>query len=140
MAITAADRMIKPSAGVLTASVRFHGQVIEAIDLKLERPLQVLAGLHGKRPADCLRLLPLLFPLCGTAHASAALQAIEAAASVVPEPVHALARSALAMAVRLAAEVWRTCIDWALLTQTGSAEAGRAGAASGSADRAGDLP
>lgn len=110
--------MIKPSAGVLTASVRFHGAEIEAIDLKLERPLQVLAGLHGKRPADCLRLLPLLFPLCGTAHALAALQAIEAAATVVPEPVHASARSTLAMADRLAAQVWRTCIDWASLTQT----------------------
>jgi len=108
--------MTTPGAGLLTAQVRFHGSVIEAIELKLQRPLQLLAGFHGKRPAECLRLLPLLFPLCGTAHALAALQAIEVAASMKPGLAHATARKALAVSDMLAAQVWRTCIDWAQLT------------------------
>lgn len=110
--------MANLSAGVLSARVRSSGARIEAIDLHLERTLQLLAGFKGKHPADCLRLLPLLFPLCGTAHVLAALQAIEAAAAIEPAPTHASARGTLAMADMLAAAVWRTCIDWAQLAGT----------------------
>lgn len=103
------------SAGSLTARVRCRGQDIDAIDLVLERPVHVLAGLCRKTPADCLRLLPLLFPLCGTAHALAALQAIEAATALTPGPAQQAARDTLALADRCAAQVWRSCIDWASL-------------------------
>lgn len=104
--------MSLPNAGVLNVRVRFHGRTIEVIELVLERPVQILAGLHGKHPADCLRLLPRLFPLCGTAHALAALQAVEAAAAMAPGEAHAAARVTLAQADKLAAQVWRNCIDW----------------------------
>lgn len=107
--------MKMPSAGVLLAQVHSHGSDIDTIDVHLERPLRVLAGLHGKHPADCVHLLPLLFPLCGKAHALAAMQAIEAATSTLPEPAHVAARGTLALADALAAQVWRTCIDWSQL-------------------------
>lgn len=110
--------MARLSAGHLTARVRCSGRDIASIDLILDRPLRVLSGFHGKPPADCLRLLPLLFPLCGTAHVLAALQATEAAASMVPASAHAAARNTLALADMLAAQIWRSCIDWAHLTRT----------------------
>jgi coenzyme F420-reducing hydrogenase alpha subunit len=98
--------------GRLDASVHFRGADIDAVELHLHRPLQVLAGLHGRPVDECLRLLPLLFPLCGTAHALSALQAVEAALHVELEPAQRVARTALAMADATAAHVWRTCIDW----------------------------
>lgn len=110
--------MPRLSAGHLTARVGYQGSDIASIDLILERPLRVLSGFHGKPPADCLRLLPLLFPLCGTAHVLAALQATEAATSIVPASGHAAARNTLALADMLAAQIWRSCIDWGQLTRT----------------------
>jgi Ni,Fe-hydrogenase I large subunit len=102
-------------AGRLDAYVRFRGVDIDAVELHLHRPLQVLAGLCGKSVDECLRLLPLLFPLCGTAHALAALRAVEAALRVEPEPAQQVARTTLALADATAAHVWRSCIDWAQL-------------------------
>ena len=103
--------------GWLGARVRCRGVDIDAVELQLHRPLQVLAGLNGRSVDECLRLLPLLFPLCGTAHALAALQAVEAALGVEPEPAQRLARATLATADAMAAHVWRTCIDWAQLLE-----------------------
>jgi Ni,Fe-hydrogenase I large subunit len=104
--------MFGESAGVLHARVRCRGAEIDAVELQLRRPLELLTGLHGKSPDECLRLLPLLFPLCGMAHALAALQAIEASLGIEPDPAHLAARATLALADATAAHVWRTCIDW----------------------------
>jgi hypothetical protein len=101
--------------GRLDAYVRFRGVDIDAVALHLHRPLQVLAGLNGKPVDECLRLLPLLFPLCGTAHALAALQAVEAALRVESDSQQLVARTTLALADATAAHIWRTCIDWAQL-------------------------
>jgi hypothetical protein len=60
-------------------------------------------------------MLGLLFPLCGAAHAIAALRAIEAAAGIVPDPAHEAARRAIALADALAAHAWRGEFDWASL-------------------------
>ncbi len=103
--------------GLLTARVRAEGVRIAGVDLQLLRPLQILKGLSGRTPEECLRLLPLLFPLCGSAHALAALQAVEDAAGIVPDPAHVAARATLVLADAMAAHVWRECIDWMQLLQ-----------------------
>lgn len=101
--------------GLLTAWVQAQGGRIAGVDLQLQRPLEVLKGLDGRAPAECLRLLPNLFPLCGSAHALAALQAVEAAAGIALEPAHLAVRGTLALADAMAAHVWRECIDWMAL-------------------------
>lgn len=109
--ITAAD------GGLLTARVRAEGVRIAGVDLQLQRPLQILRGLDGRTPEECLRLLPLLFPMCGSAHALAALQAVESAAGIAADPAHEAARATLVLADAMAAHVWRECIDWMHLLQ-----------------------
>ena len=104
--------MASLTGGSLVARVHCRGPEIDAVDLELQRPLKVLSGLRGRPVDECLRLLPMLFSLCGTAHALAALQAVEVAVGHQPEPAHRAARATLALADALAAQVWRTCIDW----------------------------
>lgn len=103
--------------GILVARVRADGSRIAGVDLQLQRPLRILTALEGRQPEEVLRLLPLLFPLCGSAHALAALQAVENAAGIAPDPAHVSARSTLALADAMAAHVWRECIDWMQLLQ-----------------------
>lgn len=91
-----------------------HGEVLSA-DLTLHRPLAVVSVALGRTPADFLRMLGLLFPLCGAAHAIAALRAIESAAGIAPDPAHEAARRAIALADALAAHAWRSEFDWAPL-------------------------
>ena len=91
-----------------------RGELLSA-DLSLRRPLAVVEVALGRTPADFLRLLGLLFPLCGAAHAIAALRGIEAAAGIVPDPAHEAARRAIALADALAAHAWRSEFDWAPL-------------------------
>lgn len=117
MTAPGASGIAAADGGTLIARVRADGSRIAGVDLQLQRPLRILKALEGRTPEECLRLLPLLFPLCGSAHALAALQAVENAAGIAPDPAHVSARSTLALADAMAAHVWRECIDWMHLLQ-----------------------
>ncbi|MFN9731193.1 MAG: hypothetical protein ACK59M_12145 [Pseudomonadota bacterium] len=93
--------------------LRHRGGRVLAAQLTLRRPLSVVDVALGRTPADFLRMLGLLFPLCGAAHAVAGLRAIEAAAGVAVDPAHQAARRAIALADALAAHAWRCEFDWA---------------------------
>jgi hypothetical protein len=80
--------------------------------LRLSRPREVVQVALGRAPTDFLRMLPLLFPLCGTAHAVAGLRAVEAAAGVSPAPAHEQARRLVCLADAVAAHAWRSTFDW----------------------------
>lgn len=83
--------------------------------LALQRPREVVRVALGRPPREFLRVLPLLFPLCGTAHAVAGVRAIEAAAGLEPGPAQQLARRAVCLADALAAHAWRSEFDWPAL-------------------------
>lgn len=86
----------------------------------LRRPRDAVRVALERPPQDFLRLLPLLFPLCGTAHAVAGLRALEAAACIVAAQPHEQARRLLCLADALAAHAWRSEFDWtALVGATG---------------------
>jgi hypothetical protein len=103
--------------GEVVARLRCASSEVQSVAVELVRPLRILASLRERPPQDCLRLLPLLFPLCGSAHALAALMAIEAAAGLEPEPAHRAARDTIALADAFAAHVWRVQLDWTALTE-----------------------
>ncbi len=86
-----------------------------APSVRLKRPLDVVRVALGRPPQDFLRLLALLFPLCGTAHAVAGLRALEAAAGIVPATPHQQARRLMCLADALAAHTWRSEFDWTAL-------------------------
>lgn len=83
--------------------------------LALKRPREVVRVALGRAPTEFLRMLPLLFPLCGTAHAVAGLRGIEAAASIRVDPAHERARRLVCLADALAAHAWRSAFDWGAL-------------------------
>jgi hypothetical protein len=83
--------------------------------LSLNRPREVVRVALGRAPRDFLRMLSLLFPLCGTAHALAGLRAVEAAAGLVPAPAHEQARDLVCLADAIAAHAWRGAFDWCAL-------------------------
>lgn len=76
------------------------------LDVSLERP-EVGALLAGRMPQDAVRLMPLLFSVCGMAQAHAAGAALAAARgmTVAPAPAAMWREAALEHARRL-------CIDW----------------------------
>ncbi|MCE3001554.1 MAG: hypothetical protein LW860_02460 [Xanthomonadaceae bacterium] len=98
--------------------VRLRGQAGAALSpsLELYRPREVVRVALGRPPREFLRILPLLFPLCGTAHAVAALRAIEDAGAVQVSPMQQLARRVVCLADALAAHAWRAEFDWPALS------------------------
>jgi hypothetical protein len=83
--------------------------------LSLKRPRDVVRVALGRAPLDFVRMLPLLFPLCGTAHAVAGLRAIEAATSSAVAAPHEQARRLVCLADAVAAHAWRSAFDWGAL-------------------------
>lgn len=71
-------------------------------------PLNTL--LRGKRPEDALRMIPMLFSLCGQAQAAAAASALEAAASNAT-PSIPLLRERRVLAEALQETLWRMLLD-----------------------------
>lgn len=75
-----------------------------------------IAGALAGRPVQSVpRLLPQLFPLCGTAHAVAGVAAIEEALGIVASPAELAFRELILLAEHGAALGWRVLMDWAPL-------------------------
>jgi hypothetical protein len=75
-----------------------------------------IAGVLAARPLeDVPRLASQLFPLCGMAHAAAALSAIEAALGVVPSPAQEALRELVVLAEHGATVGWRILMDWSAI-------------------------
>jgi hypothetical protein len=101
--------------GGILVRVQHDGPRILACGLQFKRPLEVVRVALGRAPSDFLRMLPMIFPLCGMAHAVAALRAVESAAGIVPDAAHEAARDLIALADAAAAHVWRLSLDWTVL-------------------------
>lgn len=105
---------------------------VTAADVASSRAVAASRVLEGKAPEDALRLVPLLFALCGTAQQVAGLRAAEDALGMTPEPEEALARHLLVTAETVAEHATRMLVDWPKLAglepHTGPARAARTAA------------
>lgn len=83
---------------------------VRAVSVQVRRPSAARA-LCGRTPEEAMRLVPLLFSLCGTAQSLAAAGALEGALGLDARP-HAAARALLAEAEAATNHAWQVLIDW----------------------------
>jgi coenzyme F420-reducing hydrogenase alpha subunit len=103
-----AGQSIRLEAGVAQGRLQPH-RLINT------RPAQVSRALAGSTLDEVPRLLALLLPVCGQAHAVAGLGAIETALGIAVSPAQTAARRMLVLAEQASALAWRTLIDWTAL-------------------------
>ncbi|MCW8907999.1 MAG: nickel-dependent hydrogenase large subunit [Sedimenticola sp.] len=82
------------------------------VEISSSRPLQTPRIFHGKTVTELLTTLPLLYSVCGTAQACAAVNACEQALGQAPDPVAATARQRLVGLETAKEHLWRILLDW----------------------------
>ncbi|MBK3733156.1 hydrogenase [Azospirillum brasilense] len=83
---------------------------VRAVTVQVRRPAAARA-LCGRTPDEAMRLVPLLFSLCGTAQSLAVAEAVEDALGLDARP-HAAARALLADAEAATNHAWQILMDW----------------------------
>ncbi|WP_404378771.1 nickel-dependent hydrogenase large subunit [Caenispirillum salinarum] len=92
------------------------GGAVAAAEVASSRAVTASRVLEGKAPEDALRLVPLLFALCGSAQQMAGLRAVEAALAIRVSPREAAARHMTVLAETVAEHATRILVDWPKLT------------------------
>jgi coenzyme F420-reducing hydrogenase alpha subunit len=99
--------------GELAIQIHTAGGVVSEVDIQSSRPLTAVRIFQGKPVPDVLQTLPLLYHVCGTAQAHAAVMACENAMKLdVPASVSA-AREMLVWMETAREHGWRILLDWA---------------------------
>lgn len=96
--------------GTVSVRLRTANGRVRAVSVQVRRPAAARA-LCGRTPDEAMRLVPLLFSLCGTAQSLAALEALEDALGLGARP-HTTARVLLAEAEAATNHAWQVLMDW----------------------------
>ncbi|TWA66768.1 coenzyme F420-reducing hydrogenase alpha subunit [Azospirillum baldaniorum] len=96
--------------GSVSVRLRTAGGRVRAVSVRVRRPVAARV-LCGRTPDEAMRLVPLLFSLCGTAQSLAALEALEDALGLDARP-HTAARALLAEAEAATNHAWQVLMDW----------------------------
>jgi len=83
-----------------------------AVTITSTRPVRAAKVFVGRDVADTVRLLPVLFNICGTAQSAAAAAAIEQALGLAPDRRIAELRRHLVDTETLREHLWRILLDW----------------------------
>lgn len=108
-----------PADAGFVVDVRWRADGAARVRVESQRRLQVARALIGRGADEALALVPLLFPLCGTAQHTAALTAMEAARGMVPAPGEQIRRTLLVLGEQAVSHVWRVVMDWGPLLGEG---------------------
>jgi coenzyme F420-reducing hydrogenase alpha subunit len=98
--------------GTLTLRLTVANGRVSEVDVLSTRPVRAAAALAGRAAEDVLRLVPLLFPVCGVAQGVACARAIEAALGTAAGPVVEAARELVCLGEAAASHVWQLAIAW----------------------------
>lgn len=98
-------------AGRVEVRLVLAGGRVARAGVAVRRPVGAVRALAGRPVADALRLVPLLFAVCGTAQGVAAVAACEAAMGVEPSRAQAAARALLALAEQAQSHAWHALVD-----------------------------
>ena len=86
-------------AGAISVRLATRAGRVDAVELRSSRPTDIARRLFAGRPVDYLMTtLPMVFSVCATAQACAAVQAVEAVSGSPADPAHTNARSLLVAA------------------------------------------
>ena len=97
--------------GKLQLDVVWDGKQITGVSIRSSRPLAACRILEGKPAAEAVRLVPLLFSVCGRAQGAAAAAACEAARGVASSDDVRVARERAIAGECLQEYTWRLLID-----------------------------
>jgi coenzyme F420-reducing hydrogenase alpha subunit len=107
------------TGGDITGAIVLSATLVDGrfarVSLTSTRNVAAGRALIGRTPAEALRLVPLIFPLCGMAQTAAALDAVEKAAGIEVSPDQKIARQLIVAAERAVNLAWRLVLDWAPL-------------------------
>jgi len=96
-------------AGKLHLRIVWNGSVVLGVGVRSTRP-QAYRLLAGRLPENAIRLVPLLFSVCGKAQQAAAIVAISAAQGMATPQSATLERSVICEAMQ--EHLWRLLLDW----------------------------
>jgi coenzyme F420-reducing hydrogenase alpha subunit len=99
--------------GELAIHLYTAGGVVNKVDIQSSRPLNAVRIFHDKPVVDVLQTLPLLYHVCGTAQAHAAVMACESAMRRPVSKSVAAAREMLVWMETAREHCWRILLDWA---------------------------
>jgi hypothetical protein len=85
---------------------------IARVAIRSSRPLQLTHMFTGKRVEEVLKMLPLLYSVCATAQASAAVLACRQAMGIVTDTRIECAEAMLVSVETAREHLWRILIDW----------------------------
>ena len=98
--------------GTLAVRLAVEGGRIASVGIASTRPLRAARVLAGRAPDDVLRLAPLLFPVCGTAHGVACARALEDALGQTPDARSEVARDLACFCEAAVSHAWQLAIAW----------------------------
>jgi hypothetical protein len=106
-------KSIAESAGAIHLRLATDGGSVTQVELRSSRPTDLSRQLFvGRSADDFLETLPLIFSVCATAQAAAAVRACEQAAGVQPESGQERARDLLVRAETAREHLLRILIGW----------------------------
>ena len=98
--------------GLLSIHLALEAGRIAAVDVGSTRPLGVARIFLGKPVGEVLATLPLLYSVCATAQAAAAVAAVETALCIRPSEPQRRAREALLLAENAREHLVRCLLGW----------------------------
>jgi len=98
--------------GAVAVHLTVTGDTVRAARVAVQRPTSAAGALAGRTVAEALRLVPLLYSICGTAQGVAAVEACEAALGRPSAAPHHAARALLVLGETASSHAWQACMDW----------------------------
>lgn len=98
--------------GRVDIDLRLSDGLVTGVDIRSSRPLQTPRIFVGKTVGELLQTLPLLYSICGTAQAQAAVTACEQALGYPAESRRWSAREKLVWLETAKEHLWRVLLDW----------------------------
>jgi len=98
-----------PDTGKLHLRVIWDGHAVRGVEVNLTRP-QAYRLLEGRMPDQAVKMVPLLYSVCGKAQHAAAIAAVSAAQGIKWQSNKILERSVICEAMQ--EHLWRLLLDW----------------------------
>lgn len=118
------DNAVGNIEGRLDIGLQLSDGTVTGVDIRSSRPLQTPRIFEGKTVEELLQTLPLLYSICGTAQAHAAVTACGEALDLPLDVRRQSAREKLVWLETAKEHLWRVLLDWPGLIGLSPAAAG----------------
>ncbi len=113
--------------GHLSIGLRTACGCVDQVSIDSSRPLYAARVFHGKRVSEALKMLPMLFSVCGAAQACAGVRACEQALGVRAVACIERLRDCLVGMETMREHLWRILLDWPIFLEQMPAKNGMTG-------------